>query len=235
MQVIVFLNALYIMILIINYKNQPFYFNENIMMKKLSLFALGLCSAMSVQAHMLWLERGTDQKTKAYFGEYSENAIESQQGPLKGFNTAKATQDQKEIAATVNDQYLIYATKGTADVRVSNDLIHGDMLAQFRAKAGRYSTQAVSELELVPVIANSNTFTVIFQGKPLAKQEVIIFAPNRWSKTYYSNEQGQITVETPWSGQYVIEAGRSIEQAGEYNKKTYKNRYVVATLSFEVK
>ncbi len=222
------------MILII-YINYLFISNERVMMKKLSLFTLSLCSVMSVQAHMLWLERGADQKTKAYFGEYSENVTESQQGPLKSFNTAKAIQEQKEIAATVNDQYLIYATKGIADVRVSNDLVHGDMLAQFRAKAGRNSTQAVAELELVPIAASSNTFTVIFQDKPLAKQEVTIFAPNRWSKTYYSNEQGQITVETPWKGQYVIEAGKSVEQAGEYDKKAYKNRYVVATLSFEVK
>lgn len=222
------------MILII-YINYLFISNEHVMMKKLSLFTLSLCSVMSVQAHMLWLERGADQKTKAYFGEYSENVTESQQGPLKSFNTAKAIQEQKEIAATVNDQYLIYATKGIADVRVSNDLVHGDMLAQFRAKAGRNSTQAVAELELVPIAASSNTFTVIFQDKPLAKQEVTIFAPNRWSKTYYSNEQGQITVETPWKGQYVIEAGKSVEQAGEYDKKAYKNRYVVATLSFEVK
>lgn len=204
-------------------------------MKKLTLLTLGLCSAMATQAHMLWLERGADQQTKAYFGEYAENLRENQQGPLKSFNTAKAVQDNKEINATVNEGYLAYSTKGTADVRVNNDLLHGDMLAQFRAKAGRSSTQAVSELEITPVAANSNQFNIIFQGKPLAKQEVTIFAPNRWSKTYYTNEQGQFTVETPWKGQYVVEAGKSIEEAGEYNKQAYKTRYLVATLSFEVK
>lgn len=204
-------------------------------MKKLALLTLGLCGAMSVQAHMLWLERGADQQTKAYFGEYAENLTESQQGPLKGFNTAKAVQDKKEINATVSDKYLAYATKGNADVRVNHDVLHGEMLAQFRAKAGRSSTEAVSELEIVPVTVNANQFKVSFQGKPLAKQEVTIFAPNRWSKTYYTNEQGQFTVETPWKGQYVIEAGKPVEEAGEYNKQAYKTRYLVATLSFEAK
>lgn len=202
-------------------------------MKRLTAFALAF-TAMTTQAHMLWLERGADQKTLAYFGEYGENLTETQQGPLQAFNSSKAIQGKKELTAQVNNNNLSYATQGTADVRVNNDLVHGDMLAQFRAKAGRQEIKAISELEIVPTTANSNQFTIIFQGKPLAKQEVTIISPQRWEKKYISNEQGQFTVDTPWKGQYVLEIGKGVDEAGEYNKQAYKNRYLVATLSFNV-
>ncbi|MFU8927328.1 DUF4198 domain-containing protein [Acinetobacter puyangensis] len=203
-------------------------------MKRLTTLVLALTVAMTTQAHMLWLERGTDQKTQAYFGEYAESVKETQAGPLKAFNNAKAIQDKKQLIAKVQNDHLEYATQGLADVRVNNDLVHGDMLAQFHAKTGRQDTKAVSELEIVPMAANSNQFTVIFQGKPLAKQEVVVTADNRWSKKYFTDEQGHFNIETPWKGQYVLEAGKGIDEAGEFNKQVYKNRYLVATLSFNV-
>ena len=89
-------------------------------------------------------------------------------------------------------------------------------------------------MEIVPVATNAKQFTVIYDGKPLSGQEVVVFAPNRWSKTYYTNDQGQFSVETPWTGLYVIEAGKVVEEAGKYQDKAYKSRYIFSTLSFEI-
>ena len=59
-------------------------------MKKMIALTLGLSMTLSAQAHMLWLERDTDKQTHAFFGEYSEQLKETQQGALKSFNQAKA-------------------------------------------------------------------------------------------------------------------------------------------------
>lgn len=201
--------------------------------KSVLLSALLLGSSAMAQAHMVWLER-TQDAVNAYFGEFAAGELETQEGPLKKFATANVTQQDKALKATAQPNHFSYATKNAADVRFSADLLHGDMLAQFRAKSGREDVKPVAELEIVPATANSNRFVIYFQGKPLAQQEVVIFAPNKWSKTYYSNDKGEFAVETPWAGQYVIEAGKQVDEAGKYEQKDYKNRYLVATLSFHV-
>lgn len=66
-------------------------------MKKMIALTIGLSMTLSTQAHMLWLERGTDMQTHAFFGEYSEQLKETQQGALKSFNQAKAVQSRKDL------------------------------------------------------------------------------------------------------------------------------------------
>ncbi|AOA58447.1 DUF4198 domain-containing protein [Acinetobacter larvae] len=197
-------------------------------------FATLMLCAFNSHAHMLWLEQPDAQTVRAYFGEYAESLSETQQGPLKSFNAAVATQDKNTYKPQVQEKFIEYKVKGTGDVRVQQDLLHGEMLAQFRAKTGRSSTQPVAEFEIVPTQANGNQFTVYFQGKPLAKQEVEVVADNRWTQKFYTNEQGQFTINTPWKGQYVLEAGKPVEEAGQFQAKPYKTKYLVATLSFNV-
>ena len=50
-------------------------------MKKMIALTLGLSMTLSAQAHMLWLERGTNQQTHAFFGEYSEQLKERSKVP----------------------------------------------------------------------------------------------------------------------------------------------------------
>ena len=61
-------------------------------MQRISTLILALSAAMTIQttqAHMFWLEKTSDQQTRAYFGEYSESLTETQAGPLKAFASAK--------------------------------------------------------------------------------------------------------------------------------------------------
>ena len=193
-----------------------------------------LALSASASAHMLWLAPAQNNQTHAYYGEFSAGELENQTGALKTFNTAKAQQGKKELTAKVESDHLVYATTGDQDVRVSQDMLYEDTLINFLAKTGRQNSQTSMEMEIAPVATNAKQFTVIFDGKPLAGQEVVVFAPNRWSKTYYTDDKGQFSVETPWTGLYVIEAGKAIEQGGKYQGKAYKSRYIVSTLSFEI-
>ena len=201
-------------------------------MKKMIALTLGLSMTLSTQAHMLWLERGTDMQTHAFFGEYSEQLKETHQGALKSFNQAKAIQSRKTFSPQMQQDHLLYATQGQTDVQLSHELIYGESLLSYHAKSGRQNLKAESELDIVPTQINSNTFTVLYQGKPAADVEVTVFSPQFWLKKYTTNSQGQITIATPWKGQYVIEVGKEADKAGKLNQQVYTKQYLVTTLSF---
>ena len=201
-------------------------------MKKMIALTLGLSMTLSTQAHMLWLERGTDMQTHAFFGEYSEQLKETHQGALKSFNQAKAIQSRKTFSPQMQQDHLLYATQGQTDVQLSHELIYGESLLSYHAKSGRQNLKAESELDIVPTQINSNTFTVLYQGKPAADVEVTVFSPQFWLKKYTTNSQGQITIATPWKGQYIIEVGKEADKAGKLNQQVYKKQYLVTTLSF---
>ena len=201
-------------------------------MKKMIALTLGLSMTLSAQAHMLWLERDTDMQTHAFFGEYSEQLKETQQGALKSFNEVKAVQSRKTFSPQMQQDHLLYATQGQTDVQLSHELIYGESLLSYHAKSGRQNLKAESELDIVPTQINSNTFTVMYQGKPAADVEITVFSPQFWLKKYTTNSQGQITIATPWKGQYVIEVGKEADKAEKLNQQAYKKQYLVTTLSF---
>ena len=201
-------------------------------MKKMIALTLGLSMTLSAQAHMLWLERGTKQQTHAFFGEYSEQLKETQQGALKSFNQAKAVQSRKSFSPQMQQDHLLYATQGQTDVQLSHELIYGESLLSYHAKSGRQNLKADSELDIVPAQPNSNTFTVMYQGKPTADVKVTVYSPQHWLKNYTTNNQGQINIATPWKGQYVLEVSQEIDKTGKLNQQVYKKQYLVTTLSF---
>lgn len=201
-------------------------------MKKMIALTIGLSMTLSTQAHMLWLERDTDMQTHAFFGEYSEQLKETQQGALKSFNEVKAVQSRKTFSPQMQQDHLLYATQGQTDVQLSHELIYGESLLSYHAKSGRQNLKAESELDIVPTQINSNTFTVLYQGKPAADVEITVFSPQFWLKKYTTNSQGQITIATPWKGQYVIEVGKEADKAEKLNQQAYKKQYLVTTLSF---
>jgi hypothetical protein len=102
----------------------------------------------------------------------------------------------------------------------------------FHAKAGRTEVKPRLEFELVPVSAESNQFVLLFDSKPLAKTEVIVYGPPKWSKSFRTDESGRVTVETPWNGRYVIETEYIAEEPGATNGEQYDRLRHVFTLSF---
>ncbi|TWH76590.1 uncharacterized protein DUF4198 [Azomonas agilis] len=201
-----------------------------------TLLASLVLVAPFAQAHMLWLERPSDSLTQAYFGEFVDDVRETQAGPLKRFEGLKALQAGKTLDSQAKDSSFDFATSGSADVRLSKALVHKDTRVIFDAKAGRHETKADDSLtlELVPEAADSNTLTLMFQGKPLAKTEVTAVSPQKWSKSFRTDEQGKITLETPWPGIYVLEVAHTVEAKGEQEGKTYEKTRYVHTLSLLV-
>ena len=45
--------------------------------------------------------------------------------------------------------------------------------------------------------------------------EVKVFGPPKWEKSWCTDDQGRVTLQTPWAGRYVVELVHVEEKPGE--------------------
>jgi hypothetical protein len=102
----------------------------------------------------------------------------------------------------------------------------------YYAKAGRSETGAKLDLELVPTAANGNTLVLLFQGAPLAKTEVTLIGPPKWEKHLTTDEQGRVTLPTPWSGRHVLEVTYFDAKPGGSENDKFDHTRHITSLSF---
>lgn len=209
------------------------------------LFATALVTlASTALAHQLWLERDGDT-ARLYFGEPVENLRERSGALLDRITgprifvaspsaTLPLTRREDHIAATL--------PAGAGDIRMIEDSIPpfgragapDRLRAVMLAREGRSETRAVMDLELVPVTANGNEFTLMLRGQPLPRAEVTLVAPPRWERKLRTDAQGRVTFETPWAGRYVAEAIHTENLPGGSGEGAYTRLRHVSTLSFTV-
>lgn len=208
---------------------------------------IGLCVGMLLaqisQAHMIWLERDgneANQVGRIYFGEFAENVREQAGGALdrvvapvafaqsidKPLSISRKS-DHLEVVGAAGDMRVIHALAPREDKRNG-----GHSRTIFLARAGRSSAQAALDLELVPETADGDRFTLLFKGKPLAKTELALIGPPLWQKPLRTDEQGKVTIETPWQGRYLIETSHTEETAGEVAGSKFDRTRYVFTLTF---
>jgi uncharacterized GH25 family protein len=196
------------------------------------------------QAHYVWVERDGTGSARTYFGEWQEDLHEKTGGLLDRIKSPRAflTDSSKLLPIERKEDYRAISVTGPGDVRLAEDSLApredkregGKSKAIFYAKAGRSETKAVLDLELVPVAAESDTLILVLRGVPLAKTEVTVFGPSKWQKTFYTDEQGRVTVETPWAGRYVVQVTHLEQKAGEAGGEKFDRLRYVSTLSFVV-
>ncbi len=204
------------------------------MLKTLMIGGAILLAAGTAQAHYLWAERDGSGPARAYFGEWSEDVREKKEmyGKYVGAPRAIAP-DGKELTVTSGDTHLDIAATAPGDVRVTGRFVTDKGTAiLYQAKAGRTDTEAKLDLELVPTAAGSNTFVLLLKGKPLAKTEVKVFGPPKWEKPFRTDDAGRVTVQTPWSGQYVAEVAHIEKTSGTWDGKPFEQIRHVATITF---
>lgn len=210
-------------------------------MKKILLIIL-LPIFGNAHAHFIWLEREGEAPARAYFGEWDRDLREKTGGALDRIKSPKAWlgTGKKALRQERREDHIEILAKGPGDVVLVEDGLlprddkkaGGKTKTVFHAKTGRTSTQPRLEFELVPASPESNQFILIFQGKPLAKTEVTVFGPPKWKKSFRTDDSGQVTIETPWAGRYLIEAEHILETAGEIEGEKFDRLRNVFTLSF---
>jgi hypothetical protein len=211
-------------------------------MKQIVLSVFLLLPMSSAFAHFVWLERDDEVSARAYFGEWDRDLREKTGGGLDRIKSPKAWlgTSKKALKQERREDHIEIRAKGAGDVMLVEEGLSprddkkagGKTKTVFHAKAGRTGIKPRLEFELVPVAPESNQFVLLFSGKPLAKTDVIVYGPPKWSKSFRTDESGRVTVETPWNGRYVIETEYVAEEPGAANGEQYDRLRHVFTISF---
>jgi hypothetical protein len=202
---------------------------------KQALLATTLAAVSGLaQAHYLWIERDGDA-AKVYFGEWQADLREDDGKVMKAIQGVTAYDHDKQplVMDRKFDHWLI-AKPGKGDVRVFDEVMHRGTKVVYDIKGGRSETEGVAGFELVPAEANSNTLTLMLDGKPLPKTEVVVFGPPKWQKSFTSDDAGKITIDTPWKGFYVLRASYDDDSNGDFEGAKFDKITNVTILSFTV-
>jgi len=208
----------------------------------LPAIAIALLVVGSAQAHFVWSERDGEGPARAYFGEWADDLREKTGRALDRIKSPQAflTSPQQLLTIERRDDQLEIAINGSGDVRLIESGLPprddaragGKSRTVFYAKVGRSETAGKLGLELVPVATDGTTFVLMFRGTPPPKTSVTVYGPPKWEKPLRTNDQGQITVPTPWSGRYVLEVAYVDEKSGEIDGVKFDWTRHVSNLSF---
>lgn len=202
-----------------------------------------LAVTVTAQAHTVWIERNKKGEAHAYYGEWQDGLREdlgSKMPTLKDARAFFATQTESSLPISLQTTTLDITAQGHGDLRLVQDKIpvfvdgHSDRRTKqiFLAKNGRTETKGILDLEIVPVEAESNTFVVLLHGKPVPKTTVTVYGPPKWGKEFETDEQGRVTIQTPWAGEYLLETIRLEELTGGTGDESYNHVRYVSTVFF---
>ncbi|QDX27538.1 DUF4198 domain-containing protein [Sphingomonas suaedae] len=196
-------------------------------------------TATNAQAHELWAERGANDKLQVWLGE-PEKPIPAGGDPafpsLKSPNLVPAA----TVPQTRGPGYIEMDVP-PGDVRLWDDNIFAPWDEDgkkaggvYYARSGRSETRALMPFEIVPVTAGGTRFTVIFDGKPVAKQAVTLVSPDRWMLALETDAQGQVELPLREKGRYIVKA--EMKEEGDFTLSSGDVQIVsrITTTSFVV-
>ena len=70
---------------------------------------------------------------------------------------------------------------------------------------------------------------VLYKGAPLAENELKIYISDLWSKTLYTDQNGELSFVLPWNTKYLVETMVKEEIPGSYQGKDYQFIWHCAT------
>ncbi|NYT41406.1 DUF4198 domain-containing protein [Sphingomonas sp. R-74633] len=206
-------------------------------MKTLLLAAAALLIAAPVAAHEVWVEKDANGPARIYLGEPNEAV------PAKGDPEFPKLQKPQLVGATGaltrRDNHIEAVVAGAGDVRVRDDAVfapwvagEGKQGAIFYARAGRAETSHQLDLELVPVAANGDSFTLMFRGKPLANAKLSIITPDRWQKHFTTDAEGRVTAPQLGAGRYLLSASHTEQVPAKLGGQDVASVMHISTLTF---
>jgi hypothetical protein len=211
-------------------------------MSKMTVLSLLFASfAFSAQAHQMWLERGEAGQVRAYLGETIDEPDSGEIVANLVQTTELFTSDRTApVSLVAKADHLEATVTGDGDVRLYNEQVWAPwklddgtyQAAAFQARAGRTETAPVFDLELVPVAAGSDTFTLMFKGAPVANADVTVISPAIWQKTLKTDAAGRVTVPIRETGRFVLVAEHEEKTQRAIAGQTIASLIHIASLSF---
>ncbi len=207
-------------------------------------------------------ELNKEQEIKIFFGEFSYGKYEKAEGRsfsrIKDFELYIMNPKGEKIdlnAKPNGDHYLAKFTpnsEGTFTVVLNHDKIpvydlskygHGVFKANYHATSKIQVGKKIEETfarnpESITIKNLSDTkdtykLQVWYKGEVLKNSKVHILAPDNWSKTLKTDENGMISFTLPWKSTFVIEAVFKQEDKGVYMNAEYDYIFNCCTLSIQ--
>jgi hypothetical protein len=73
---------------------------------------------------------------------------------------------------------------------------------------------------------------LLFFNAPLPKAELTIIGPSKWEKPLVTDDQGRVTLPTPWAERYVLEVTHFDEKPGGSGEEKFSRTRHISSLSF---
>jgi uncharacterized GH25 family protein len=198
---------------------------------------------------------GKPQEVKIYYGEYAAREFEKTGKWYSDVNTfilwlVSPDGSKKQLTYKQDSDSSWYQTSFTPDktgiytltIKHSAREVDGTMVYQFNGSAvvtvgasSPASANAIgnNELYLQPVASTSKkkgAVKAFYKGKPAGKITITVSAPSGWSKSFETDENGEVKFELLWTGWYALEGFYTVSESGNHFDKPYDQIWRCATL-----
>ncbi|HTG38023.1 DUF4198 domain-containing protein [Sphingomonas sp.] len=188
-------------------------------MKLFALAAVLFALPSAAAAHEVWIERDSSGPARIYLGEPADVLPE---GGDPEFEKLVAPRLLSPVTGPVARRAgFLEVAVAPGDVRAWDDSVFqpwGEAGKResvvYYARAGRAEPRATMPLEIAPVSANGDRFTVIRDGKPVAGAKVLVVSPDKWTRTLVANDAGMVAVPGREAGRYLLSV--SIRDEGDH-------------------
>lgn len=210
--------------------------------------ACGLLLATgSACAHYLWLE-ADEAGVHVCYGEAEADLREKSPGKLDTMNVPRVlavsgngsaeslpvTRTAGYFAVTgANSTLTLLVTEESAGIRDLGKYGQGMAKSNYYARHGLPRSQE-AEVSLALDVAGHtpNQLTVLYRGRPLKDAKVQVIAPNTWVQEHKADAQGNVAINTPWRGRYVVHVLHVDPTPGVFEGKHYDSLRNHFTYSF---
>ncbi len=231
-------------------------------LKLLFTIIISICTLSLVQAHALWLETQAigklNQKhsVKIFYGEYAEQTVDSVKNwysNVKDFElyligpqgqkqklekSEKADHFEASFIPTENGTYtlsaIIPAKEAYETMRFEFSAFANVQVGNTALKNGTLPFHLQTD-ELNPKSGSIIQVQLLNQDQIEKDQEVIIMAPNGWTKTLKSDANGKINFKPIASGKYIIEASKTEDKKELWEGQNIEKIWKGTTLTLFVK
>lgn len=201
---------------------------------------------------------GKKQEVRVHFGEYTYGVIEKVEGEafpaVANFTLWVIAPDGTKTTLQTEgkeDHYLANFTpsqNGVYTIALNNNEI--DVIDYTQYDFGIFKTHyhSTAKVQVGKVDGDTQTanpngivvkqlendgeeikLQVLYKGKPIAKNELKVYVSDLWSKTLYTDENGEVSFALPWNTKYIVETTTKEETPGTYNGESYEFIWHCAT------
>lgn len=195
-----------------------------------------LLAAGGAQAHYLWLEKD-EGGIRVYYGEAEGGLREKSPGKLDAMGLPRAFQPEGggrgtplsvsrgtgHFAVAGGDEAaVVLVTEESAGVRDLGKFGLGLAKSNYYARYGQPRDRtAATDLMLDVAGHEPNRLTVFYRGRPLKDAKVEVVAPNTWVQEHKTDAEGNVLINTPWRGHYVVHVLHIDPTPGTFEGKRY--------------